>query len=116
MASARTVTVMVWVPALPPIEATMGISTASATICSMVASKSPMMTEARKAVIRLTTSQGARLRTVSTGVVGHLFVADAGQQLDVLLGLFLDDVDHVVDGEHADQPLVLVDHRDSTRS
>ena len=36
--SIRTVTVMVWVPALPPIEATIGISTASETICSMVAS------------------------------------------------------------------------------
>ena len=32
MASARTVTVMVWVPALPPIEATIGMRMASATI------------------------------------------------------------------------------------
>ena len=32
VASARTATVMVWVPALPPMLATIGISTASATI------------------------------------------------------------------------------------
>ena len=38
VASARTATVMVCVPALPPMEATIGMSTASATICSMVAS------------------------------------------------------------------------------
>ena len=37
MASARTETAMVCVPALPPIEATIGISTASATICSIAA-------------------------------------------------------------------------------
>ena len=37
IASARTDTAMVWVPALPPIEATIGISTASATICSIAA-------------------------------------------------------------------------------
>ena len=36
MASARTATVRVWVPALPPIEATIGISTARATTFSMV--------------------------------------------------------------------------------
>ncbi len=28
------------------------------------------------------------------------------------VGFFVDDVDDVVDGEHADQALVLVDHRD----
>ena len=32
----RTITVSVWVPAMPPIEATIGISTASATTFSMV--------------------------------------------------------------------------------
>ena len=35
VASARTATVMVWVPALPPMLATIGISTASATIFSI---------------------------------------------------------------------------------
>ena len=33
VASARTVTVSAWVPALPPRAETMGISTAKATIC-----------------------------------------------------------------------------------
>ena len=61
---ARTVTVMVWVPALPPIDATIGISAASATICSIEASNSEMTKLASMAVMRLTTSQGARLRTV----------------------------------------------------
>jgi hypothetical protein len=37
VASARTVTASVCVPALPPIEATIGISAASATIVSMAA-------------------------------------------------------------------------------
>ena len=31
--------------------------------------------------------------------------------LDILVGLLLDDVDDVVDGDHADQPVGLVDHR-----
>ena len=38
VARARTATVMVCVPALPPMEATIGISTASATMLSIVAS------------------------------------------------------------------------------
>ncbi len=65
MASARTATVMVCVPALPPIEATMGISTASATICSMVASNRLITSEARMAVARLARSQVKRRRVVS---------------------------------------------------
>ena len=65
MASARTATVRVWVPALPPMEATIGMSTASATIRSMVASNRPITMEATIAVMRLTTSQGKRARAVS---------------------------------------------------
>ena len=65
MARARTATVRVWVPALPPMEATIGMSTARATICSMVASKKPITTEATMAVIRLTTSQLDRSLVVS---------------------------------------------------
>ena len=64
VASARTVTVSVWVPALPPIEATIGMSTASATICSMVASNCQMTVEATIAVPRLTRSQAKRRRVV----------------------------------------------------
>ena len=33
------------------------------------------------------------------------------EQQDVLAGFFLDDVDDVVDGDHADQPARVVDHR-----
>ena len=66
MASALTATVSVWVPALPPIEATMGISTAKATICSIVASNIEITPDARIAVSRLTKSQEKRDRVVSS--------------------------------------------------
>ena len=116
VASARTVTVMVCVPALPPIEATIGISTASATICSIVASNRLITEEARMAVPRLTSSQASAGAVVCQTRVGQLLVADAAHAQDVFLGLLLDDVDHVVDGDDADQPLVLVDHRRRRRS
>ena len=60
IASARTDTAIVWVPALPPIEATIGISTASATICSIAPPNRPMIVEATSAVARLATSQRTR--------------------------------------------------------
>ena len=92
-------------------EATIGISTASATIWSMVASKS-LITEAdSSAVPRLIKSHEKRLRTVFMTVVGNALVADAAEPQDVLLGLLLDDVDHVVDRHHADEALVGVHHR-----
>ena len=56
----RTVTVSVWVPALPPIEATIGIRMARATSDCRVASKRPMTIDAAMAVIRLMPSQKAR--------------------------------------------------------
>ena len=65
IARARTATVRVWVPALPPIEATIGIRIASATIWSMVASNRPITSEASTAVPRLSKSQAKRERTVS---------------------------------------------------
>ena len=68
MASARTATVTVWVPALPPIEATIGISTASATIFSMAPSNWPITKEASTAVARFTVSHTARSRAVRTGL------------------------------------------------
>ena len=61
------------------------------------------------AVARLTSSHGKRERGDVHDVVRQFFVADAGEPLDVLFGLLLDDVDDVVDGQDADQPLVLVD-------
>ena len=36
--------------------------------------------------------------------LGNLLVADAGEALDILVRLLLDDVDDVVDGDDADQP------------
>jgi len=56
VASARTATVMVWVAALPPWLATIGASTASATIFCNSPSNRPRTEDARKAVARLTSS------------------------------------------------------------
>ena len=64
-ASARTATVNVCVPALPPMEATMGMRTARATICAIVASKTEITRLARIAVNRFTKSQENRRRVVS---------------------------------------------------
>ena len=58
----RTVTVSACVPVLPPMEATIGISTASATSFSIVASKSPMIVELTIAVHKFTASHTARAR------------------------------------------------------
>ena len=64
-ASPRIMMVRVWLPAMPPILATMGISTASATTFSSVPSYRPMTQEARNAVARLMPSQTARRRALS---------------------------------------------------
>ncbi|MND95851.1 hypothetical protein D3C80_881150 [compost metagenome] len=66
VARARTVTVRAWVPALPPMAETMGISTARATISWMVPSKKAMTPAPRTAVNRLIPSQGTRPRTISS--------------------------------------------------
>ena len=64
----RTTSVSVWLPAMPPMLATMGISTASATTFSSVSWNRPTTQEARKAVARLTPSHTARRRAAgSTG-------------------------------------------------
>ena len=62
VAMARMVTVIAWMPALPLIEATIGIRIASATICSIVAPKRPITAAAKNAVTTLTSSHGMRLR------------------------------------------------------
>ena len=112
MASARTATVMVWVPALPPMLATIGISTASATIFSIEPSNCRITQEASSAVTRLASSQGKRpLAMVQTESDSSSCAADAAERLDVLFGLLLDDVDDVVEGEHADQAVAVVHHR-----
>ncbi len=65
VAIARTATVRVCVPALPPIEATIGISIARATTASIVPEKTPMTMDATIDVNRLTASQGKRALVVS---------------------------------------------------
>jgi hypothetical protein len=60
VASARQVTASVWVPALPPTPATIGINMASATIWAMAASKKLMMVDATSAVPRLAISHLTR--------------------------------------------------------
>ncbi len=111
VASARTVTASVCVPALPPMPATIGISTASTAYLPISLWK------------RLTTrrrdDRGAEVddQPEQPAAHGHLdrlvdvALARAGQQQDVLARFFLDDVDDVVDGDHADQPACIVDHR-----
>ena len=42
------------------------------------------------------------------GSAGVTKGANAGEPLDVLVGFFVDDVDHVVDGQHPDQPFGVV--------
>ena len=59
-ANERIIKVLVWVPVLPPIPATMGINEASATICSMVPSNKPMTRVLTKAVIRFIPNQNHR--------------------------------------------------------
>ena len=56
IAKALTETVRVWVPAFPPIEATIGINTASATTFSIEAWKKPITIEAITAVSKFTNS------------------------------------------------------------
>ena len=109
VASARTATVMVCVPALPPIEATIGISTASATICSMVASNRLITREARMAVTRLASSQVKRCLVVRHTEFGHQLAGHAAHPQNVFRGFFLHHLDHVVGGNHADQPAAAVD-------
>ena len=111
VASARTATAMVWVPALPPTLATIGVSTASTTSFSIVGSNAAITEEADH--------RGAEIgdQPARAGLVGFedrlvdVAIAGARQQQRVLAGLFLDDVDDVVDGDDADQPPGFVDHR-----
>src|SRR5690606_32506542 len=52
-------------------------------------------------------------RTAANGVdgaVGDVLVADTSEEQDIFLRLLLDDVDDVVDGDHADKTPALVHH------
>ena len=109
-ASERTVTVSAWVPALPPMPATIGISVASATSRAIVPSKWAMTKAPIRAVNRLTTSQGRRFMLVCRAGTKVSSARHAAQLEDVVLGLLVDHVDHVVDGDHAQEAAVAVDH------
>ena len=106
-------TVSVCVAALPPMPATIGMKTASAvTRARSCPRTAPTTAAARNAVTRLTPSHGSRLRSDSAAGVNDALVAGhAGQAVDVLGRLVLDDVDDVVDGDDADQLVLLVDDR-----
>ena len=64
-AMARTMTVRVWVAALPPMLATMVMSTASITTSSMVAWNARTTNAASAAVTRFMASHGSRFRADS---------------------------------------------------
>ncbi len=63
-ASARTATARVWVPALPPSDEMIGISTASATTLATSSWKMAIALTATVSVTRLISSQGMRERTM----------------------------------------------------
>ena len=106
VASARTATVMVWVAALPPWLATIGASTASATIFSQLALEQAEHGGRQEGGGEIDQQPVEAARGDGPDVVGQFFVAgDAAERLEVLVGLFLDDVDDVVDGDDADQPV-----------
>ena len=69
MAMPRTITVSVWVAALPPMLATTVMSAASATTSATVAWNSRTTSAATVAVTRFTPSHGSRLRHASHGGV-----------------------------------------------
>src|ERR1700744_79483 len=60
VAKERTTVAKVWVPAFPPIDAQIGISTAKADNCSIAFSKMPITDDAKKAVPRLIKSHEKR--------------------------------------------------------
>ena len=64
-ASARMISVIVWLPELPPMPAMIDIRNARITICPTVASKRDAMNAAVDAVTRFSSSHGARLRIES---------------------------------------------------
>ena len=112
VASARTATVMVWVVALPPWLATIGASTASATIFCKRALEQAEHRGGQERGREIDQQPVEAALGDGPDRVRQLFVAGhAAERLDVLFGLLLDHVDDVVEGEHADQALAVVDHR-----
>ena len=92
-------------------DATMGISAASATICTIV--KSRITNEAIMAVPEIDDEPGDPALGGLEHAVGETSSADAR---DLLLRLVLDHLHHVVDGDNTDQPVVVVDEGADMRS
>ena len=111
VAIARTVTVSACVPAFPPIDATIGISTASATKARMVSVNCEITVAARIAVQRLIASHTNRPRAISKTPSDSSSSPTPARQPDVLLRLLLQRLHGVVDGDDPDQPPVRVDDR-----
>ena len=112
-ASPRTITVSVCVAALPPMPATIGMKTASAVTRLIVPSNSATTDAATNAVTRLTPSHGRRLpQRLERRRRDPLVAGNAGQAIEVFGRFVLDDVDHVVHGDDADELVLFVDDRD----
>ncbi len=80
---------------------------------SIVPVNRPTTLAARNAVARLTPSQGRRLRSDSLRRSEHALVTGhAGEPIDVLGGFVLDDVDHVVNRDDANELVLLIHDRD----
>jgi hypothetical protein len=102
-------TVSVCVAALPPMPATTGMKTASAGT-SLIALEQRDDRRGENAVDEVDLQPRHALAQRLAARREHAIVAgDAGQAVDVLGRLVLDDVDDVVDGDDADQLVLLVD-------
>ena len=105
-------TVKVWMPALPPMPATTGMKTARAAtawIDALEEADDARGQDRRRQVHEEPgepPADGLR-RRVEDRLVG----GDAAEPVDVLGRLLVDDVDHVVDRDRAQEAVVPVDHR-----
>jgi hypothetical protein len=103
-----------WVAALPQVPTTMGMKKARATICSSCSAFHSMMdvdsSEVNKQNRQPAESAPEQPRHRPFEVL--LLEGHHGRNTLKVLGVFgLDDVDDVVDGDHAQKPVLLVDHR-----
>ena len=111
-ATARTIIVIVWLPELPPMPATIGISAASATSFSIEPSKTPITRDAMNAVTRLIASHVQRFwNDFHTDAKTSSSFAQAGLREHLLLAAPAHEVEDLVDRHAADELVVGVDHR-----
>jgi hypothetical protein len=109
--------VVVWLPELPPMPATIGISAASAASFSIEPSKAPTTREATKAVQRFNAEpRPAVLGARPDAGEDVLLLAQAHLAEALLLLAAPHVVEHGVDREAADHLVLGVDHGAQTRS